>query len=209
MSSDRLAIERVAWAVSLKTRLKEVFSLRETLQDHSTTFVVKHNDTPDWEAKVVVRTEHNTRNRVELNDHVFGYSFVGGMHDKLIELLHRDRARHMAELADVKRQELESEAWLTRQRQELHGINEIGTVCASIIRSGPHAGEYCVHFYDGHPLEHLTLAQLKVFYLFLSAISSNKSANVHAEPQAPEKSRLAGNEPVSLARVPAVAAGGP
>lgn len=175
MPHERLAIERATWAVAIKTRLQDDFSLREFLNDYSTTFVVKSDATPDWQVKITVCSAHNARNRVELDGKVLSYSFSSRIRDKLVNILNEHRTRHAATLSEAKRAEMSAQAWAARQQEELKDLPEMNTLNTTIVRSGPYAGHYAVAFFPGHPLEHLTLEQVKAFYAFLQSLSSKTS----------------------------------
>lgn len=175
MSHERLSIERATWAVAIRTRLQDEFSLREYLNDHATIFVVKSDAVPDWSAKLAVCSAHGVRNQVELDGKVISYSFSMRMRDKLIGLLREHQQRYVSTMTEAKRNELAQEQWAAREQTELKGLPELGTVSTTIIRNGPYAGQYTVSFYPGHPLEHLTLEQVKAFHAFAGSLGSTKA----------------------------------
>jgi len=172
MSIERLAVERAAWAVAIRTRLKDEFTVREHLNDYATMFVVRSESFPNWSAKLTVCSAHNARNRLELDGKVISYSFSSRIREKLVSILNEHRERHALGQTEAKRTELAEQAWSVREQEELKDLPEFSAVSNTIIRSGPYAGQYTVAFYPGHPLEHLTLEQVKAFHVFVQSLSS-------------------------------------
>lgn len=170
MSSDRLAIERAAWAVSIKAQLQQDFQYREHLNDYATIFVVRHASCPAWKVNVAISAATRARNRVEIDGEVFSYSFSSTMRNKLAGFLNSHLKRFMEISDEARQQEVAATSWVTRQRAELHSVKEISSVTATIIRSGPHAGKYAIRLQEGNPLEHLTLDQVKAFHEFLHSL---------------------------------------
>lgn len=166
MPSDRLAIERAAWAVSIKDQLQD-FQYQEHFKGYSTIFVVRHASCPAWKVNIVVTSGIGARNRVEIDGEVFSYSFSSAMRYKLAAFISSHLKRFMEIAGEARQQEAVATGWVTRQRAELHSVKEISTVTATIICSGPHAGKYTVRLHEGNPLEHLTLDQVKAFHEFL------------------------------------------
>lgn len=207
MSSERLAVERATWVVAAKTRLQPEFTYREHINDFSTTLVVKHDASPDWKIDVRFSCAQNVRNRVEIDGTVFSYSFSGAMRDKLVDFLNTHRLRYTETVTESKRYEAQARVWQDRQKVELKGIKEVGTVSTTIIRSGPYEGQYTIAFYPGHPLEHLTLEQTRIFHEFLKSLGSTKRENLYVEQAALEEPSLVALQPEGLARVSTDAAG--
>jgi len=173
MISDRLAVERAAWSVSLKQEFTaHALAYREHVNDYQNVFVITHSGSPGWKAKVTVCSAHRARNRVELNDAVFSYSNTLASRDTLCTALMGLRRYHDDNTAKVKDKEHDAATWRHRQHAEMAVFVELKGVDVEIIKSGPHAGCYEITLQPGHALEHLTLEQFKVFHAFVRSLKA-------------------------------------
>lgn len=169
MTSDQHAVERAAYAVALKADISREFKCREHLNDYSTMLMVTHPDTPGWNAKVTILHRSLNRTQIELNDKFFAFSL--SKKDALMQALRDLRKRHGDDMAEKREREKTEAEWMVRQTTELGALTHIPTVNFDIIRRGIHAGKYRVTLFPNHPLEHLTLEQVKAFHAFLMTLN--------------------------------------
>jgi len=171
MTSDQLAVERAAWAVTLRREFeRHTFSYREHLNDYQTIFLVTHADTPGWKAKVTLCSAHRLRNRIEVNDTALVHSCTSAGMNKLLALLEGLRLNFTAKETESKEKEASAAKWQQRQETELAGLADLKGVDVEIIRRGPNAGSYAVALQPGNALEHLTLEQFKAFHAFIRSL---------------------------------------
>lgn len=174
MSSDRLAVERAAWAVALKTTLSAEFICKEHLNDYSTMLMVTHVGTPGWKAKVTLHSRTLNRTQIDIDDQFYGYSLT--KRDSLLGVLHEHRLRYATDVTRALAKEVDEAEWTARQAVELREIKERPDVNYDIIRRGVNAGRYRVTLFPGHALEHLTLEQVKEFDAFLRKVNAAPSS---------------------------------
>lgn len=176
MVSDQLSVERAAWAVGIKRLLEGSFNCRERFGDFATHFDITHADSPNWHAKLSIIASPNHRNHIEINGTVFTYTFRPDIRERMVGILNEARQRHDAAQARSREQEDAEAEWTHRQKRELAGIAEVGTISYEIIRSGVNAGCYTVNLFPGHPLERLTLDEVRAFDNFLKTLHAPVSA---------------------------------
>lgn len=177
MTSDQLAVERAAWAVTLKSDFAQSgYVFREHLNDYQTIFILTHPEMPGWRAKLTICSAHRQRNRVEINDQVMTQTCKTAARHQLMAALSSLRKRHQQDATSAKENEKRAALWQARQERELAGLPEINGVDVEIIRRGPHEGRYRVMALPGNPLETLTLEELKKFYEFLLCCRTNLKA---------------------------------
>ena len=171
MNADQLAVERAAWAVTLKATLTQnSFSFREHLNDYQTMFVVTHPDAPHWQAVVKICSAHRQRNRIEVNELALVNSCKPSSLHKLVSMLGTLQKKYLSDVAQNKDKEAAAAQWHTRQEKELAGLADLKGIDVEIIKAGVHAGCYLVKFQPGNALEHLTLAQFKAFHAFVQTL---------------------------------------
>lgn len=166
MTDIKLAVERAHWAVRFKETMSRDFILVEDQQANDTVFTLIHKDSPGWEATVAV-CSHSRRNKLTLNQQAIPAISLEALRERI------EKLRQEFGLQTVKDAEREraAQGWQERQDSEMTGMAWIDGVTADIIQLGPHAGKYCLSFEPGHPLEHVTLKQLKTFHAFLRTLS--------------------------------------
>lgn len=171
MNADQRAVERAAWAVAIRAVLVDSeFTYREHLNDYSTMLVVTHPDSPGWKAKITIGQRSLNRTQIDLNDAFFSYSLT--KKEALLDSLRELRTRYDASVMETREREKSEADWTVRQAKELAALTHIPTVNFDIIRRGIHEGKYRVTLFPNHPLEHLTLEQVKAFHAFLMTLDA-------------------------------------
>ena len=174
MNADQRAVERAAWAVAIKAVLAGTdFTCREHLNDYSTMLMVTHPESPGWKAKITVGQRSLNRTQIDLNDVFFSFSLT--KKEALPETLYELRKRYDASIVETREREKAEAEWTVRQSKELADLIPIPTVNFDIIRRGIHEGKYRVSLFTNHPLEHLTLEQVKAFHAFLMTLDASVS----------------------------------
>ena len=172
MNSDKLAIERAAWAVKLKLEFtKNGYTFREHFNDYQTLFVISRPDTPRWQAVVKICSAHRLRNRIEINSSSVAHSIKASGLRSVMGMLDTVRQMYLADVAKNADREAAAAKWHERQDQELAGLPELKGIEAEIIKTGAFAGCYAITLQPGNSLEHVTLEQLKAFYKFIVSLN--------------------------------------
>lgn len=157
MSATERSIRRTTWVAKLKRLLEqEGFNLTRKMNDTSILLFIAHKASPSWQVDLQVYFS-DQRNMLELNQKALHFTDQR----TLLGYLNALRATHAGMAAEARDKEAEAKHWMDRQESELEGVTVPLGVNVEIIKLRPFAGCYRVTLDDGHPLEHLTLPQLK------------------------------------------------
>jgi hypothetical protein len=170
MNAEQLSVERDLWAVQIKQAFKEAGDSYQCAEHFSPTLIrlIVTRPPSDWWCKIAILSKSN-RTQLELDDRVLAFSMNDRTKAKLLEALQTRYDTYAASQSLAQEREREARQWAERQAKELNGFCEYKGVSFQII---PGFGRYRVIFDDGHPLEQLTLKQVRAFYEFLKTLDA-------------------------------------
>lgn len=168
MDLEQRSAERDLWAVQVKQLLGTPYQCAEQFGPAVIRLIVTRPPS-DWWCKIAVSSPKNARTQLELDDSVFAFSLNARTKAKLLEALHTKFDIYSASQALTQEREREAKQWMDRQAKELKGLPEYKGVTFQIT---PGSGRYVVIFEAGHPLEQLTLPQVKAFHRFLRTLNA-------------------------------------
>ena len=163
-------------ALAVTTMLeKEGYSVRTVSGDNLKSMIVSHPDSNLWFIDICVKyVEETACSAVFCCDKRIGISTSQNTLSRLLRLVQHDRAAWDRRKAEAEISTIEARKWKDRQAAELENLPSVDGVSARIIIGGPAAGRYMVSLSAaGHPLESLTLDQLRKFYALLDSIRSS------------------------------------
>lgn len=173
MDLEQQSTERDLWAVQIKQLLQaEGYVCAEQFGPAVIRLIatLPPGQRPaDWWCKLTISSPQNARTQLAVNDSVFAFSMNARIKTKLLGVLQTDMERFIAGAALTQERETEAKRWADRQAKELKGLPEYKGVTFQIT---PGSGRYVVIFEAGHPLEQLTLPQVKAFHKFLRTLNA-------------------------------------